>query len=258
MPSKKTMKVRLRNNAERVEQVDVLSILKHKEPPGRSPEGEIPGGRRDASMSRETHTARRTCVGCRSVRPHHELVRLVLAPDGEVVVDLGRRLPGRGAHVCPKNLCIEQAVRRNALERAFRRPVSAIEAEALVGSVYERLEEKLSGLIGLGQRARQVLSGSTALEGGLRRNEVHLLLLATDISADQRDRWISRYRSTGRPWFAHFTKETMGAILGKGLRSAAGITNPNLARVVSRVASMIQGLEEERKGVRVHGNDSHL
>ncbi len=238
--------------------MDVLSILKHKEPPGRSPEGEIPGGRRDASMSRETHTARRTCVGCRSVRPHHELVRLVLAPDGEVVVDLGRRLPGRGAHVCPKSLCIEQAVRRNALERAFRRPVSAIEAEALVGSVYERLEEKLSGLIGLGQRARQVLSGSTALEGGLRRNEVHLLLLATDISADQRDRLTSRYRPTGRPWFAHFTKETMGAILGKGLRSAAGITNPNLARAASRVASMIQGLEEERKGVRVHGNDSHL
>lgn len=238
--------------------MDGLSLLKHKGPPGRSPGGEIPGGRRDASMSRETHTARRTCVGCRSVRPHHELVRLVLAPDGEVVVDLGRRLPGRGAHVCPKSLCIEQAVRRNALERAFRRPVSAIEAEALVGSVYERLEEKLSGLIGLGQRARQVLSGSTALEEGLRRDEVHLLLLSTDISADQRDRWISRYRPTGRPWFAHFTKETMGALLGKGLRSAAGITNPNLARAVSQVASMIQGLEEERKGVRVHGNDSHL
>lgn len=207
---------------------------------------------------RQPSVSRRTCIGCRATRPHHELIRLVVAPDGQVVVDLDRRLPGRGAHVCPRGRCFEQAVGKNALERAFRRPVSAIEAEALISSVYERLEEKLSGLMGVGQRARQVLSGSTALEEGLKRGEVHLLVVATDTSADQRSRLITRYRATGRPWVAHFTKERLGALLGKGLRSAAGITNPNLAGVVSRVASMIQGLEEERKGVRMHGNDAHL
>jgi predicted RNA-binding protein YlxR (DUF448 family) len=238
--------------------VDCVSSVKLDEPPARETKGRTSLERREAGMSRRADTARRTCIGCREVRPHHELVRLVVAPDGQVVVDLDRRLPGRGAHVCPRSLCVEQAIGKNALERAFRRSLPAIETEALVGSMCERLEKKLSALLGMGQRARHVISGSSALEEGLKRGEVHLLVLATDVSSDQRARWVARYQATGRPWVVHFTKEGLGAILGKGLRSVAGITNPKLAGAASRVASMMQALEEERKGVRMHGNDAHL
>jgi len=203
--------------------------------------------------SRRVHTARRTCVGCRTSLPLQELIRLVLDPDGEVVIDLDRRLPGRGAHVCPRHECIEQAVRKDALGRAFRRGISTVRPDALVDTLLQRLEEKLSGLLGIGQRARQVLSGSMALEKGLQRGEIHLLLLTTDIAPDQRARWVKIYESSGRPWVVHFTKDELGALLGKGLRSAAGITNPNLAQPVSRVAGMIQGLEGKSKGVRMHG-----
>jgi len=157
--------------------------------------------------SRRVHTARRTCVGCRASLPLQELIRLVLDPDGGVVIDLDRRLTGRGAHVCPRHECIEQAVRKDALGRAFRRGVSTVRPDALVDSLLQRLEEKLSGLLGIGQRARQVLSGSMALEKGLQRGEVHLLLLTTDIAPDQRARWIKIHESSGRPWVVHFTKD---------------------------------------------------
>jgi hypothetical protein len=50
-------------------------------------------------------------------------VRLALV-DGNVVVDERATLPGRGAYVCTP-ACAEQAIRRKALGRAFRRAVEA-------------------------------------------------------------------------------------------------------------------------------------
>ncbi|MTV23921.1 YlxR family protein [Nitriliruptoraceae bacterium ZYF776] len=70
----------------------------------------------------------RTCVGCRRRRPQGELARFARTPDG-VRYDRRRRMPGRGAYVCPDPTCIEAAAKRGAgaLRRALR---GAPEAEA--------------------------------------------------------------------------------------------------------------------------------
>ena len=55
------------------------------------------------------------------------LVRLVAdatAPGG-CVVDPDRTRPGRGAHIHPRDECIEAAVKRRALPRALRSRVGA-------------------------------------------------------------------------------------------------------------------------------------
>ncbi|HVE63528.1 MAG TPA: YlxR family protein [Mycobacteriales bacterium] len=61
----------------------------------------------------------RTCVGCRVRAPKSELLRVV-AVDGDAVIDAGRRLPGRGAHLHPDPGCLALALRRKALPRALR------------------------------------------------------------------------------------------------------------------------------------------
>jgi predicted RNA-binding protein YlxR (DUF448 family) len=209
-------------------------------------------------MKHGKHTAERTCIGCREVRPSNELVRLVLAPDGNIVIDLDRRLPGRGANICPAFGCMEEAVRKDAFARAFRQSVSQPQAEDLADSICKRLEEKFSGLLGIGQRSRQVISGRMALEKGLERGRVHLLMMTEDIASDQRDRWLATYRSSGRPWVFYFTKERLGSLLGKELRSAVGFTHPKVAEVVYRLVSTIEKIEEERRGVKVRGDDESL
>jgi len=65
---------------------------------------------------------RRTCVGCRRVALSHELVRLTLR-GGEVVAASPRPV-GRGAWLCPEPACLDQAIRRHALDRALRARVS--------------------------------------------------------------------------------------------------------------------------------------
>ncbi|MEP7045314.1 MAG: YlxR family protein [Ilumatobacteraceae bacterium] len=56
------------------------------------------------------------CIGCRSHRPQHQLVRCTLGTDGPAV---GRTAPGRGAWLCSID-CFDTAVRRRAFTRAWR------------------------------------------------------------------------------------------------------------------------------------------
>ncbi|HEX5495310.1 MAG TPA: YlxR family protein [Mycobacteriales bacterium] len=63
----------------------------------------------------------RMCVGCRQRSPVTELLRVV-AVEGVLVPDPGRRLPGRGASLHRDPGCLDLAERRRAIPRALRVP----------------------------------------------------------------------------------------------------------------------------------------
>src|ERR1700704_4248478 len=67
----------------------------------------------------------RVCAVSREVRPIDELIRFVVSPQGEVVADLKRKLPGRGLWVSASRQAVAEAVRRNQFSRGFRRDVRA-------------------------------------------------------------------------------------------------------------------------------------
>jgi predicted RNA-binding protein YlxR (DUF448 family) len=73
----------------------------------------------------------RTCVGCRSKRPQHDLVRCALGSDGPTV---SRVAPGRGAWLCSV-ACLHTAIRRKAFERAWKRAVPAQEFEGVLNAL---------------------------------------------------------------------------------------------------------------------------
>ena len=81
----------------------------------------------------------RTCVGCRRRSASSELLRVVVAADGDQVVlvpDLRHRAPGRGAHLHPRYECLNLAERRRAFPRALRvaGPLDLTALHALIGS----------------------------------------------------------------------------------------------------------------------------
>jgi uncharacterized protein len=63
----------------------------------------------------------RGCVVCAACSEPHPLHRFALDGD-RVVADPTQTLPGRGAYVCSTR-CLEDAIRRHAFPRAYRRPV---------------------------------------------------------------------------------------------------------------------------------------
>lgn len=75
-------------------------------------------------------TKERTCIGCGAKRPKTALRRLCLSSEGRALLDEKGTGTGRGAYLCGA-ACLTAAVRRRALERAFRGRATTIDVAAL-------------------------------------------------------------------------------------------------------------------------------
>ncbi len=124
----------------------------------------------------------RTCIVSRQQREPDELIRFVVGPDGVVVADLKRNLPGRGCWVTGDRLHIEKAVAKNLFARAFKRQV---EVQADLADAIDRLLVKSSlGAVGLARKAGAVALGAAKVDNAVRSGEALLVLHATDASHD--------------------------------------------------------------------------
>ena len=61
----------------------------------------------------------RQCMGCRERKAKRELIRVVRTPEGEVNLDFGGKMNGRGAYICPQSECLKKAIRSKALDRSL-------------------------------------------------------------------------------------------------------------------------------------------
>ena len=77
----------------------------------------------------------RQCMGCRERKAKRELIRVVRCTDGEVRLDFGGKMNGRGAYICPNPECLKKVRKSKALDRSLE--VSIPE------TVYDRLENEM-------------------------------------------------------------------------------------------------------------------
>lgn len=77
----------------------------------------------------------RSCIGCGAHKAQSELTRVAVGPDGSLVVDRKRRVPGRGAYLCGAG-CLTAAVKRKAFGRAFRGKAGQVDPSKL-GQAWE-------------------------------------------------------------------------------------------------------------------------
>jgi hypothetical protein len=134
-------------------------------------------GPRDARGATE-----RTCIVTRAVKPIDGLIRFVIAPDGAVVADLKRRLPGRGVWVTATRATVDDAVKRKAFARGFKREARA--AADLGAEVDRQLERAALDALGIVQKAGRVAAGFARTEGALAGEPVVAVLQAADGAAD--------------------------------------------------------------------------
>ncbi len=128
----------------------------------------------------------RMCAVTRAVRPIDELIRFVVAPSGEVIPDLKRKLPGRGLWVSASRQAVAEAVRRHQFKRGFKRDVRA--APTLATDTENLLIRSVIEALAMAAKAGQVISGfgkvEDALEQRQARNPVQALIHASDGAAD--------------------------------------------------------------------------
>ncbi|MGE9008213.1 RNA-binding protein [Leptospira interrogans] len=124
----------------------------------------------------------RMCAVTREVRPIDELIRFVVSPQGEVVPDLKRKLPGRGLWVSASRRTVAEAVRRNQFSRGFKRDIRA--AATLPADTEALLVRSSTEALAMVAKAGQVVSGFSKVEGALREGEAQALIHASDGAVD--------------------------------------------------------------------------
>ena len=88
------------------------------------------------SGTRQKHVPQRTCVACRQKEAKRQYIRIVRSPDQSVAVDPTGKANGRGAYLCARRKCWDQALDTGALERALK--VKIDDADKLTLAEYAR------------------------------------------------------------------------------------------------------------------------
>ena len=105
----------------------------------------------------------RTCIVTRVKGPPDAFLRFVVSPDGAVVPDLRRSLPGRGAWVTAEKAVVAEAVKRRSFARAFKMQVEVI--PTLADMVDALLEKDALQALAMANKAGLVVAGAGKVEG---------------------------------------------------------------------------------------------
>ena len=180
----------------------------------------------------------RSCVSCRAVRSRAELVRVHAAPGGGLGVDLGGGV-GRGAYLCPRRSCLEQAATRGELARRLKVTLAPVSVETLEGLIRDRASRKVVSLLGLARRARRVVSGADAVKSAAKRQMARLILTAIDASASSVGKTRAVAAAGGATCHQVLGMEELGAAVGGAPRSCVAVTDPRFAEAIMSVLAMI-------------------
>ena len=124
----------------------------------------------------------RMCIVTRQSGSPDELIRFVAGPDGSVVPDLKRQLPGRGCWVKPERALIEKAIAKKLFARALKRDVKA--GPELLALLDRLMAQQLAGMMNMARKAGQFISGATKVDAAVRSGNAIAVFHATDAAAD--------------------------------------------------------------------------
>ncbi len=185
-------------------------------------------------MPQGQNKPQRTCLGCREVVLQGELVRYVLSPGGDVLVDYRQRLPGRGAytHIDPE--CVRAAVKRQQFDRTFKGKNNKTEGKKLLDELAGEIRDRVIGLLGMARKSGQAISGSSIVLDSLDPAETALVLVAEDVSAGIGNKVQAKAERAGVPCERIFDKGLLGQVLGKGERSVVALRKGALAESMKK------------------------
>lgn len=124
----------------------------------------------------------RLCVVTREVKPVDELLRFVAAPDGSVVPDLKRNLPGRGLWITATRDTLADAVKRKSFAKGFKQDIRT--GADLVTQTDSLLERSALDVLAIAGKAGQVVAGFSKVEAAIGRSQVLAILHAKDAAQD--------------------------------------------------------------------------
>jgi uncharacterized protein len=130
----------------------------------------------------ERSATMRMCAVSREVRPIDELIRFVVSPQGDIVPDLKRKLPGRGMWISATRRAVAEAVRRHHFKKAFKRDLRI--PPTLPSDTETLLVRSVTEALAIAAKAGQIVAGFGKVETALKEGTVAALIHASDGAPD--------------------------------------------------------------------------
>lgn len=157
----------------------------------------------------------RQCVACRRRAHPSRLIRFAAGPKSMLIVDVYRRMPGRGAHACASPDCIRIGLEKGAFSRTLKEPVKG-DAKELALQAAELLDEKALQRLGIGRRNGATHYGMDDVLRTIRAQQAAVVVVASDASPRTRDDVTAPAQLQGVPVLTGASMERLGRVLGRG------------------------------------------
>lgn len=166
----------------------------------------------------EHEGSERRCIVSRETKPPEELIRFVAGPEGVLVPDLRRRLPGRGVWVTATASAVGEAVKRKAFARALKSAVTV--PTLLVEDIDRQLERDALQALSFVNKAGGAVTGFVRVEAVIGKGALAALVHAREAAPDgvRKLAQALRRRFGGEPG----PIETIGVFAGADLGLALG------------------------------------
>jgi predicted RNA-binding protein YlxR (DUF448 family) len=162
----------------------------------------------------KAHDRERRDIVSGEVMDEARLIRFVAGPDGAVVPDLARKLPGRGLWVAADRASVETAAKKGLFSRAAKAKLQA--PPQLADQVEMLLKRRLLSALGLARRAGDLTSGFEKVSAVINSGRAAWLIEASDGAADGRRKLLALARKQSRPpgLVGVFSATELGLALG--------------------------------------------
>jgi uncharacterized protein len=124
----------------------------------------------------------RTCIVTGTKDVPDAMLRFALSPDGSVVPDIRRKLPGRGVWTQLSFDIVSRAAAKQAFSRAFRAKAEA--PAALAETVGALLERDALQSLSIANKAGLVVAGAFKVDSAIEAGGIVALIQASDGAAD--------------------------------------------------------------------------
>lgn len=105
---------------------------------------------------------------------------------------------------------------------------------------------KIYNFLGLAQRAGKLVSGEQAVQIGIDRRRVLLLLIAADASSNTRRKFESLAANHGVSYIIFGERALLGQFIGKSPRAVVGVLDRGFANVIQvQIRKSVQEKNEE-------------
>jgi uncharacterized protein len=168
----------------------------------------------------------RMCIVTREVKDEARLIRFARSPDGIVVPDLLRKLPGRGVWLSLERGKLDEAVRKNMFTRGFGEATTV--PPSFSDTISEMLRKQAISVLSLARKAGEALAGFMKVDEAMRKGPVKVLLHASGASLDGCEK-LNRLAKPDALVFGHFSTDELSLAFGRSNVIHAAVARGNLA-----------------------------